>query len=67
MKSIFRSRTFWFNLLGAVALIVSMPEVTGLLSPDAMKYAVGVGAVVNILLRFVTTQSVSVKGTGDGK
>lgn len=51
MKSLFKSKTFWFNVLTAGA------SVTGVL-PE--KYALPVAAVVNIGLRLVTNQGVGV-------
>ncbi len=57
VKSMFKSRTFWFNLLTGVGAIVG----AGVLPPSLMIYAPTVMAVVNIGLRWVTTQPVSIK------
>lgn len=51
-KSIFQSKVFWFNLLTLVATI------SGYLPAE---YAAPVAAIVNIALRFVTSQAVTVK------
>jgi hypothetical protein len=54
MKSIFKSKTFWFNILTIVAAS------TGVL-PITPEVATIVNAAVNVGLRTVTTQSVSFK------
>lgn len=55
MKSIFTSKTFWFNFLTGAASIVGIipldPHITGL-----------VVGVINVGLRFVTDQPVSLTG-----
>ena len=58
MKSIFKYKTLWVNVaLAAGAAFVN--QVTPLIPPDV--YAAGV-AVVNILLRRVTSEPVSILG-----
>lgn len=61
MKSIFQSKTFWAN---AVAFVVSIATAFGLdLGLDAESQTAIVGgimAVVNVILRFVTKEPVSV-------
>jgi hypothetical protein len=54
MKSIFTSKTFWFNLLAGVAAVAQVIPVT--------PYTAAAGAIANILLRAITTQPVSVPG-----
>lgn len=53
MKSIFKSKTFWFNVLATAATYGS------LLPP---KYAVPVATVGNIGLRFITNAPVNLTG-----
>lgn len=53
MKSIFKSKTFWVNVLGGVTTVLSTLPLTS-------KAVVIGGAVVNIVLRILTTQPVSV-------
>ena len=53
MKSIWTSKTFWTNALAALVWIGAQPYVA-----DNPKITAGIGtaiAVVNIILRFVTT------------
>ena len=57
VKSIFSSKTFWVNLIMAGLIILNQQIPT--FGIDAETQAVIVGAV-NILLRFLTTQSVAV-------
>lgn len=52
-KSLFRSKTFWFNVLTAGAALLDVIP----LPPEYTAVAVG---VINIALRFVTTQPVHV-------
>lgn len=49
-KSILQSKVFWFNVLTLAA------TVSGYLPPE---YAAPVSAIVNIVLRFLTTQPVT--------
>jgi hypothetical protein len=56
MKSIFKSKTFWFNVLTAVASFSGV----GAGIPVVAKYAVPAAAAANIGLRLVTNQPVSV-------
>lgn len=59
-KSIFASKTFWFNLLSGVATVASMSGTV--LPPNAAPYIGAVSAVANIGLRFVTDTPVSIAG-----
>ena len=60
-KSIFYSRTLWFN---AIALIVLVAGAFGFnefeASPDLETYALMIVAIANILLRLVTKQPVKI-------
>jgi hypothetical protein len=49
MKSIFESKTIWFNLAAMVAQFI--PAITALIPPKYSAIAVGVG---NLILRFLT-------------
>ena len=53
MKSIFKSKTFWFNVLATAATYGNV------LPP---KYGIPVATVGNIGLRFLTTAPVSLTG-----
>jgi hypothetical protein len=59
MKSIFKSKTVWVNVLMALAII--LPEAMNIESMKFAKEYIAIGVlVVNISLRFITTGSVSV-------
>lgn len=60
-KSIFASKVFWFNLLTIALAIISItdPSLIGV-SAKQMLWASG---VINIVLRFLTTGSVSLTGS----
>lgn len=58
-KSVFRSKTFWFNLL-ALAVLVANEFGFGEFQadPNLESYALVIVTVVNIVLRLVTKQPV---------
>jgi hypothetical protein len=59
MKSIFKSKTFWFNTVATVGSIVSV--FTPVMPVTALPYiTAGIGAV-NVLLRTVTKDKVTIK------
>jgi len=60
-KSIFASWTFWFNMLMGVWVLLDQQGVLGMV-PEAYQPLVGV--LGNLLLRFKTTQPVSLPGVG---
>jgi len=57
-KSIFQSKTFWVNVLGAAAQLVN----SGLLQAVDPAVLVIVQAVLNLAVRFVTDTPVSIIG-----
>jgi uncharacterized membrane protein len=57
VKSIFSSKTFWVNLIMAGLVMLNQQIPTFNLGADEQAIIVG---AVNILLRFLTTQSVAV-------
>lgn len=61
-KPIWASKTFWFNLL---ALIVAIASAFGFgvfePSPEVKQVALGIVAIINIVLRFVTSKRVYVR------
>ena len=62
-KSIFASKVFWANLIAIFAMAVgAMGFDVGLDDQTKGEVATGVVAIVNIVLRFVTSTSVTVTG-----
>ena len=61
-KPFYYSKTFWFNVL---ALIVAVANAFGFADfqadPDVLQLAVGIVALVNIGLRFITKQPITWK------
>lgn len=60
VKSLWQSKTLWFNLLSAVLEVMQLVTQYQLLPPGISTVVVN---IVNIALRMVTTQAVTVKGT----
>lgn len=59
MKSIFKSKTFWINLLMAAAVIVpELANIEALKIPPAT--TASIVSVVNIVLRLITKEAVEV-------
>ena len=54
-KPWYKSRTIWFNVLGAGVEVVQLFGSMAVISPENLTLAMGVG---NILLRLVTGQSI---------
>lgn len=61
-KSIFVSKTFWVNALTAVGTLAA--NYGGLLPPPALPYVVAATGIVNIALRLITKQPVTLTGSG---
>ena len=62
MKSLWKSKTFWLNIVTFVVMFLSLPEVLGLHSPVQVALAAAVVAAGNILLRLITSTAIGVKG-----
>jgi hypothetical protein len=62
LKSLYRSKVFWFNLL---TLVVTVAEYFGFANfvpdDDTQAAFAGIVAIMNLVLRLVTNQGVRVK------
>lgn len=60
VKSAFVSKTIIANVLSV--LVVSLPAIAGVIPPDIAVYITGILLpIINVVLRFVTDQPVSLK------
>lgn len=57
-KSIFKSKTFWFNALSVIATVST--TYAGLMPPAWLPYVAAAGGVANIGLRLMTDTSAHV-------
>jgi hypothetical protein len=61
-KPFYLSKTFWFNILTALAAIAAMPEITTIIPAEFLKYIVALNVIGNIILRvFSTPTTLTVK------
>ncbi len=61
-KSLFKSKTFWVNLLGITADAIL--HYSGVLPPAWQPYIVMAGGIINVVLRTITNQPVTLPGGG---
>ena len=57
-RSIWQTKTVWFNVISAALLIVALPEFAALIPELWIKYVVFAQAAGNIVLRYITTEPV---------
>ncbi len=60
-KSLFKSRTFWFNAAVALVAMLSADNVVKIIPARFAPFASALVACVNIVLRLYTTEPVSIK------
>lgn len=56
-KSLWASKTMWFNFIVGVVAILALPEFVAILPAVYLKYAVFVGAAGNLILRLYFTKT----------
>ena len=63
-KSALASRTIWLNVLTLVVLIlgVLMADTSGIVKPEWLGYIGLANAILNVVLRFLTEQPVTMSG-----
>ena len=61
-KSIFSSKTFWFNALALVVAVSGAYGFTGELGEGLKPFVVPIVTLLNIALRYVTKQPVALSG-----
>ena len=58
-KKWYASKTLWFNLLAFIVAVAAGFGYTGELPADWGVYVPAVIAIINVILRFITNQSIS--------
>lgn len=59
MKKYYTSKTVWFNVLALVVALATAFGYVGELSPDLEVFVPALIALINVVLRFLTNQGLS--------
>jgi anti-sigma-K factor RskA len=62
-KAIWKSKTFWFNVLAFVAAVAGLFGYTGELPADLGQFVLPAVFLINLALRYFTKQPVSLTGS----
>ena len=62
MKPAYLSKTVIVNLIALVLAILTLPQLNEVVPREWLPYIGGAIAVINIVLRFVTTEGISLTG-----
>ena len=60
-KPFYKSKTFWFNALAFVSAVAASYGFTGELAPELQPFVVPAVTLINVVLRFVTKQGVTLR------
>lgn len=66
MKSIFQSKTIWVNMFAGLSTIITMVINSDIIlqHPEFAAYGTTALAVINLILRLITKEPVSITGRG---
>lgn len=60
-KRFYRSKTFWVNVIAFAVAVLSAFGLVGELDKGLAPFVVPVVALINIVLRFITNQAISLR------
>lgn len=66
-KPLWQSKTFWVNLISATIAILEGQQITNIIPADWQAEVIALVFALNIALRYITTQPVSLTGSGGGQ
>ena len=61
MPAWMKSRTIWMHIITVTVAALALPELTSLMSPNALRIVIAVQGVLGIVLRYLTVKPVSAK------
>ena len=66
-KPWYQSKTWWTNVGLFLAAALSLPELGGVVPSDAMRYVTLAAALINLYLRIVTHEPISLTVNGQNR